>query len=49
MTSQNFLLPALERVLSWDIPDEVCGLALSDEAELMAGVHLEQSGWSVDD
>jgi hypothetical protein len=49
MQFQDFLIPALERVLAWEIPDEVCGQALSDEAGLMAGADPEQGGWDYDD
>lgn len=45
MPIQNFLIPALERVLSWDLPDEVCSQALSHEAELMAGASPDYGSW----
>lgn len=49
MPFQNCLIPALERVLAWDIPDEACGQALSDQAGLLAGIDPEQYGWVFED
>lgn len=49
MPYQNFLMPALERILAWDLPDVACGHALSNEAGLMAGVNPEPESWDSDD
>ncbi len=49
MTYQNCLIPALERVLSWDLPDEACGQALSHEAGLLAGADPESASCGCDD
>ena len=49
MQFQDFLIPALERVLSRDLPDEACGQALSNEAGLMARADPEQGGSPLDD
>jgi hypothetical protein len=48
MPFQNCLLPALERVLAWDIPDEACNQALNHEIALLAGADPEQISWDVD-
>ena len=37
MTYQDFLMDAIETVLSWDLPDEVFPEAVNDRARLMAG------------
>lgn len=45
MPIQNYLIPALEHVLTWDLPDEACGQALSTQAGLMAGAAADQDSW----
>lgn len=42
MQLHNFLIDALDRVLDWDLPDEVCPGALSAQAGLLAGLDAEQ-------
>ena len=37
MTYQDFLIDAIETILSWDLPDEVFPEAVYDRARLMAG------------
>lgn len=37
MDFEDFLIPALERVLAWDLPDTAYGDAIAHEAHLMAG------------
>ena len=49
MQFQNFLIPALDRFLAWDLPDEACSQALTNEAGLMAGSDPEQGTWPGDD
>ena len=44
MHLNDFLLDALDRVLAWDLPDEVCTDAVSSQAALMAGADPEQVG-----
>jgi len=42
MTTQNFLLNAIETVLGWDIAEELIPLAINDQAKLMAGFDAEE-------
>lgn len=44
MQLNDFLIDALDRVLAWDLPDEVCTDAVSSQAALMAGADPEQVG-----
>jgi hypothetical protein len=48
MEYQDCLIPALERVLAWDLPDDFYGDALAHEAEVMAGVDPDHSGCTWD-
>ena len=48
MPIQNYLLPALDHVLDWDLPDEACGQALSNQAGLLAGAASDQGSWDND-
>lgn len=41
MTTQNYLLNAIETVLSWDIAEDLIPLAINDQAKLMAGFDAE--------
>lgn len=41
MTTQNYILNAIETVLSWDIAEDLIPLAISDQAKLMAGFDAE--------
>lgn len=41
MTTQNYLLNAIETVLSWDIAEDLIPLAINDQAKLMAGLDAE--------
>jgi len=41
MDFEDFLLPAIERVLSWDLPDTAYGNAIAHEAHLMAGDRVD--------
>lgn len=45
MTTQNYLLNAVETVLSWEIADELIPLAINDQAKLLAGFDAEEL-WS---
>ena len=40
--NQNYLLDAIETVLSWDIADELIPLAINDQAKLLAGFDAEE-------
>ena len=42
MTFNDSIPEALERVLSWDLPDEACSTAFSAEAGHLAGFDSEQ-------
>lgn len=42
MNNQNYLIDALETVLSWDIDDDLIPLAVIDQAKLMAGFDAEE-------
>lgn len=48
MPIQHFLLPALDHVLDWDLPDEACSQALSNQAGLLAGAASDQGSWDSD-
>ena len=37
----DFVLDALDRVLAWDLPDELCPHAVTAEAGLLAGLDPE--------
>jgi hypothetical protein len=39
----DFLLDAINTVLSWDIPDEACSDAFTNQACLMAGLESENA------
>jgi len=39
--NQNYLIDALDTVLSWDIPDTALPLALIEQAKLMSGFDAE--------
>ena len=41
MELHNFVLDALDRVLAWDLPDEVYPHAVTAEAGLLAGMDPE--------
>lgn len=43
MNYQDYLLDALERVSSWDIPDEAFADAVNDQTKLMAGINPEDT------
>ena len=43
MQLHTFLIHALDRVLTWDLPDEACFSALTAEAGLLAGLDAEQA------
>jgi len=49
MPIENFLLPALETVLDWDLAGDVSGQALWQQAGLLACVDPEQGSWSRED
>jgi hypothetical protein len=49
MPIENFLLPALETVLDWDIAGDVSGHALWQQAGLLACADPEQGSWSRED
>lgn len=48
MVYQDCLIPALERVLAWDLPDDDYGAAVAHEAEMLAGVDPDSSGCTWD-
>ncbi len=41
MQLHRFYLDALEQVLSWDLPDEACPVAVSTQAGLLAGLDTD--------
>lgn len=49
MPIENFLLPALETVLDWDLAGGVSGQALWQQAGLLACVDPEQGSWPRED
>ena len=49
MPIENFLIPALETVLDWDLAGDVSGQALWQQAGLLACVDPEQGSWSRED
>jgi hypothetical protein len=44
----NFVIDAVDRVLSWDLPDESVADAVSAEASHLAGIDSEQPRDDVD-
>lgn len=40
--NQNYLMDALDAVLTWGLPDEALPIALLDQAKLMSGFDAEQ-------
>lgn len=48
MPIQNYLLPALEHLLTWDLSDEACCQVLSNQAGLLAGAAADQGSWDSD-
>jgi hypothetical protein len=49
MQVSDFVLDALDTVLSWDLPDDVCSDAVATQACLLAGVEPEDMwGYAVD-
>ena len=42
--NQNYLIDALDTVLTWNLPDESLPLALVNQAQLMAGFDADE-GW----
>jgi len=47
ISNQNYLIDALDTVLSWDIPDAALPLALIEQAKLMSGFDAEDT-WQID-
>lgn len=41
MNNQNYLINAIETVLSWDIAEELIPLAINDQVKLLAGFDAE--------
>ena len=41
--NQNYLIDALEIVLTWDLPDETLMASISDQLKLKAGVSPDES------
>lgn len=42
IANQNYLIDALETVLTWDISDDAIPMAIADQAKLMSGMDCEQ-------
>lgn len=42
MQLDQFVLDALDHVLSWDIPDDACSQAISSEAAHLAGLDFDR-------
>jgi hypothetical protein len=42
MNIDNFVIDALERVLTWDLSDDACLDAVATQARLMAGLDSEE-------
>ena len=47
MNNQNYLIDAINEVITWDLPDELFHVAISDQARLLAGFAAED-GWAED-
>lgn len=41
MEIDDYLLPALDQVLDWDLPDGACGVAIAQQAALLAGADMD--------
>ena len=44
MDLHSFLTDALDLVLDWDLPDDVCPLAVTTQASHMAGLQSDEVG-----
>lgn len=42
---QNYLLPAIDQILAWDISEESFAGAVKEQACLMAGIDSEEIMW----
>lgn len=43
IANQNYIIQAIDAVLTWDIPEDAIPAAVADQAKLMAGFDCEQS------
>jgi hypothetical protein len=41
MNNLNYLIDAMDTVLTWDLPEALIPLAINDQAKLMAGFDAE--------
>lgn len=48
MSAENYLFVALDRVLAWEVPDELLPITLQSQAGLMAGVPFEETATCFD-
>lgn len=49
MLFHDVLVPAIQLVLDWDLPDDACTQAFTDQAGLMAGLDAEEADCHFDD
>jgi hypothetical protein len=43
--NQNYLIDALETVLTWNLPDESLPYALVNQAQLLSGFNVLDDSW----
>lgn len=49
MNNQNYLIDALDTVLTWDIADDLIPLAVNDQVRLLAGFDAESPWLGLDE
>ena len=49
MTIQNYLLNAIDTVMTWDLAEDLVPLAINDQAKLMAGWDAEEIWFEIYD
>lgn len=43
VANQNYIIQAIDEVLSWDIPDDCIPMAVADQAKFMSGIDCDQA------
>ena len=43
IANQNYIIQAIDEVLTWDIPEDCISMAVADQAKLMLGFDCEES------
>lgn len=43
VANQNYIIQAIDEVLSWDIPEDCLSVAVAEQAKLMSGIDCDQA------